>query len=97
MHVWLFQSISDIEGGTHTEMGGYPYQNTIKHSTVKTKINLISALNDRQNESTRKTQQQNKKHQKGNGLETAEKHKNVWDCKPVLVCFGLGSLSGKTQ
>ena len=59
------------------KQGGYPYQNTIKHSTVKTKINLISALNDRQNESTRKTQQQNKKNQKGNGLETAEKHKNV--------------------
>ena len=53
------------KGGTHTKMGGYPYQNTIKHSTVKTKINLISALNDRQNESTRKTQQQNKKKPEG--------------------------------
>ena len=65
------------QGYPYQNGGGYPYQNTVKHSTVKTKINLISALNDRQNESTRKTQQQNKKNQKGNGLETAEKHKNV--------------------
>ena len=42
------------------KLGGYPYQNTIKCSTVKTKINLICAINDRQNESTRQIQQQNK-------------------------------------
>ena len=72
-----FRAFGYRRGVPRLKWGGYPYQNTIKHSTVKTKINLISALNDRQNESTRKKQQQNKKNQKGNSLETAEKHKNV--------------------
>ena len=65
----VLQCFGYRRGGTHTEMGGYPYQNTIKHPTVKTKINLICGINDRQNESTRQTQQQNKKNQKGNSRE----------------------------
>ena len=45
--------------GAQTKTGGYPYQNKTKHSSVTTKINQISVINDRQNESRRETQLQN--------------------------------------
>ena len=77
------------------KQGVYPYQNMIKHSSVITKINLISTINGRQNESRRETQLQNKKTRREMARKQQRNVKIGLSTKPISVCFSLGSLLGK--
>ena len=54
-------------------------------------------MNDRQNESRRETQQQNKNNQKGNGWETAEKCQNRFEYKAHFGVFWFRVPFSQTQ
>ena len=93
-------SVSDCfgykRGAPILKQGVYPYRNMIKCLSVIKKIKVISTINDRQNESRRETQLQNKIKTRREMAGKQQRNAKIDVCiKHVLVSFGLGSLSGK--